>query len=244
MISYIPRVVYRPLPDGQDWTVLKENGKSLIAIKQALDEPGRQRAEKAARASIRRRRGPVAGAAAFIAGAGVWAGEKARDAVRTPAGSATVASILATGAVYAITETARHEHPPIAEPPAVVTVLETPPVPTAGTFSPSIRETRPPETRPTPTRGATAPARPTRTSPPPQARQPPPTAPNPETDQPTATAVPTTTAEPEDEPSAPAPPPATSAPPPPPAATAASCGGTALDVRLDPLLGLDACLLG
>lgn len=260
MISRMPRVVYRDLPEGQDWSITSIDDEELIVINAALDDPGRKTALKAAYASLRRNRGPSAGLLLLITGAAAWASEQVRGWVRTPIGSAVTASaITATTVYYGVVHVPLNE-PPTTSPP-VVTIQESPtpakPTPSArATRSQSPkprddpgsggenyrpRQTAPPQAEPTPT------AKPTRTTPP----APPPTSRAQVEDvaeeEPAASSPPTSASEPsptETETTEPATPASTSEPPPQTGATENACGGIGLKVKVGDLLGADACLLG
>lgn len=259
MIARLPRVVYRDLPEGQDWTITEAGGKQLIVINAALDEPGRKRARWAAYGEVRRSYGSAAGLLLLITGAAAWAGEQVRGWVRTPIGSAVIASgITATTIYYGVVHVPRDE-PPTTSPP-VVTIQESPtpakPTPSAratrqspkprddpgsGGEKPRPRQTAPPQAEPTPT------AKPTRTTPP----APPPTSraevedvaeeESAASSPPAAVSEPSPTETETTEPDAPR---ATSEPPPQATVTAAACDGVGLDVDLGDLPVIDACLLG
>ncbi|MEV4371683.1 hypothetical protein AB0J71_31750 [Nonomuraea sp. NPDC049637] len=268
MIARMPRYTYRALREGTDWILDTDDGDNLIIINEALDDADRRAALKAAYASIRRGRGPVAGLIALLAGAAAVAVKAAREAIRTPAGSAVAASVMTAGLVYGVGEL-RHS-PPLAAPPAVITLWDTPdavtspstsarstrtPPPHPATMAPGTSGEELPERRPAsivsppPSRDRAPTQRPSRTPPP--ATVPPTTRPT--TAPPTrgADTSPPATATPETD--APrtraeaADPPTSEAPAPTPQKAAAPeerCDGIALDVTLDPLLGVDACLLG
>lgn len=248
-VPRLPRVIYQPMPEGQDWSVTRIADEDVVLINELLDDGQRRAARRAAFRSIR---GIPAWVPIPVVAAGDWLSRKARG----PMGSAAAASILTAAAFYGITALDGGEHP-IAQPPSVVTVTGSP---TAArppdSPSPSARSTRsrPPEPsghKRSDEPAARAPAtstrtaRPTRTTPP-------------------AAASPSGQAQVEDvaeEPSQSTPPsaaetsatqaeaaesaaPAAASEPPPQGVDAATCGGVALDVRLDPLPGVNACLLG
>lgn len=247
MIFRLPRRVYRPLPEGQDWTLTPIDGEDAIVINEALDEDGRKAALKAAIKSLNRGRGAWLPLPVILAGD--WLARKAS----TPMGSAVTASVLTAGVLYGVGALDDGKDP-IAEPPTVVTVQPAPTPAATPSLRPSTRApgTLPPTSptglpsvitvirphrsesaadggpvrtpHPSPTRTASqgADGRPTTAAP--EATTPPPAP----TSGPTGVVA---------EPSAPA-----SAPP--QGAVDAACGRIALDVRLDPLLGGDVCLLG
>lgn len=246
MISRLPRVVYAALPDGQDWTTSTIGDETVILINELLDERGRRRARKAAHASLRTG-GPQAWLPLPVVVAGGWIGRKARS----PFGSAMLASVVTAGAVYGLVGPgARDEPPRLADPPVIVTIHQTPAP--ASTRHATARPTR---TRPSVSAGASRtvpPVRSTRsTSPPgtPPPRTTPPAATTPQPSQPVEdggqeTAEPALTPPPQpptEEAEAPADPPTTA---PTLEQAAASCRGSGLDVRVDPVLDVDACLLG
>lgn len=260
MIARMPRYEYRPLPETQDWIITKDDGEDLIVINEALDSDERKAALKAAYGAWRRSQGPVAGLLLLLTGAAAWASEEARQWVRTPLGSAVTASAITASMVYGITDLSRDDPTPAAEPPTIVTVQPVPTPSATPSREPSTRATARP--RPTPTGGqptVITVARPTRSAPPTRR----PTRSTRPSQQPSVKA---TTAGPDPVPtgaavSTPTPPPP---PTPPPVATSppvgvvaepdtpaaapevasGTCGGIALDVRLDPLANVDACLLG
>jgi hypothetical protein len=46
------RVIYRPLPDGETWVIAEIDGEPVIIVSEALDDAGRRRARREARASL------------------------------------------------------------------------------------------------------------------------------------------------------------------------------------------------
>lgn len=259
MIARLP--LYVALPEDQDWTFGEIDGEQVILINEALDDEGRREARKAAYASLRK------GFPAWVSLPLITAGSWLSDRVRTPFGSAVTASVLTAVAVYGVT-TPNGQPRPIADPPSVVTlhptvestVLATPLPTMAGT-----RTSSPPAThRPARTRPAAQPDRssepaPTRSAISPRRRDDgrPAPHPSPTSAPPTAAATPTTQA------------PAPEAALEPPAAgirlqatpgdgaagdlsvldspgslgADTACGGIHVGATLDPVLGLDLCLL-
>ncbi|MGP4093035.1 hypothetical protein [Nonomuraea sp. KM90] len=256
MISRLPRIVYGPLPAGQDWSIARENDERIIIINEALDNGDRKAARRAALAATRQ--GPLAWLPVPVLLGINWTERQ----VRGPFGSAAIASTMTVGALYGVGQLRNGEQPLAEPPPSVVTVHVTPTAdPTTPPPSARPTRTRPPETRagdrgdttaqptrPAPTgsppRGDPAPTqRPSRTPPAPdpttpgsaaeEAEEPTPTPPT------TADDPPTTQAETEETET-----PAATEDPPQPAATEAACGGIGLDADLGGLGDLDLCLLG
>lgn len=261
------RVVYRSLPEGQEWAVVEIDGEQVIVISEALDEEARKRARKAARASI-------LGRGALLPLPVIAGAEWLRDRLQSPMSAAIVASTVTMTGAYALTELTTDDPPPVAHPPVIVTLTaEATPAPTAS-HEPAPTRTRPPSrsgrptarrdpaARPTPEGPRPTQAAPTRTTRPtrtPEPREAPEDRPT-RTEQEPAAAVTRTSEppvssgrEPTREPARPptTPPPVADDPPPadtppasdPPALTGRDCRGIHVGVPLDPLLNLDLCLL-
>ncbi|MEV1245187.1 hypothetical protein [Nonomuraea sp. NPDC049750] len=243
MISRLPRVIYRPLPDGQDW-IIRITGKSpVLVINEALDADGRRQARRAAYAALRG--GYPAWVPLPVLAAFGWLADKARS----PLGSAVTASALTAVAVYAVTAPHGIGPPPTAGP-VIVTIQPTPrPTPKAASPHPSPRRanhTRPPAT---PSGGHSSPAR--STSSPPRRSDGPATPRASRTTSPPATVeavqeaavelTPAPSRATADQADAPADLPSTDATL---EQAASACGGLGLQVDVDRLLNVDACLLG
>lgn len=244
MISRLPRVLYRPLPDGQDWIVRAAGKQAVIVINEALGTDGRRQARRAAYAALRR--GYPAWVPLPVLAAFGWISDKARS----PLGSAVTASALTAAAFYAVTAPHGTDPPPIAGP-VIITIQPTPHAtePRAARPHPSARRathTRPPAT---PSGGQSSPARST--------SSPPSRSDGPATPRASRTASPPTTMEAVQEaaveftatPSRSATEQADTPADFPSAAptleqAAAGCGGIGLDIRVDPVVDVDACLLG
>lgn len=248
MIPRLPRILTVPLPEGQDWTIRRIGDETVIVVSEDLDDDEQKAAQRAAYASMRRRHLVWMPLPAAVVGG--WLSRRACSLL----GAATVASLATAAAVLygAIAKTP--ERRPAADPPELITLTPMPTVisPTA-TTTPApdligqIRTATP--VRASSTRGPTQPPPTVRGTPAPSTETSPTT-----TDTPDETAVPTS--DPPTEPPSLTPTPSTSgdddddgnddddgddgsgggnAPP--------GCGGIRLRVPLDPLLGLDACLL-
>ncbi|MFG3439856.1 hypothetical protein ACGF0J_21635 [Nonomuraea sp. NPDC047897] len=265
MIARLPRIIYKRLPDGQDWTVLKVDGEAVIVVNEALGDSERRAARKAARASIHRDSSTAWIPLPLVVGAD-WLARKSS----TPLGAAVSASVITGAAVYGIT-TSSSQPTHIAEPPAVVTVQATPTgtptttPPASATPTRRSKSARPnlpastapplrtdftlPPQEPTPDRTA-RPARTTRPpAPPTEATSPPATEPSARPEPPTTQATPSLPATAQARSSVQSPPSAEAEPPAADAPTTAmagqaGCSGIRLRVDLDPLADLDTCLLG
>lgn len=263
------RVVYRSLPEGQEWAVVEIDGEQVIVISEALDEEARKRARKAARASI-------LGRGALLPLPVIAGAEWLRDRLQSPMSAAIVASTVTMTGAYALTELTTDDPPPVAHPPVIVTLTaEATPAPTAS-HEPAPTRTRPPSrsgrptarrdpaARPTPegprpiqaapTRTTRATGTPEREARPREAhddratrteRETPATVARasdpPATSGRQPTRAPTQTSAPP--PVADDPPPADGPPAEPPALTGRDCGGIHVGVPLDPRLNLDLCLV-
>lgn len=243
MISRLPRVLYRPLPDGQDWIVRRTGKQAIIVINEALDADGRRQARRAAYAALRREY-PAWVPLPVLVVVG-WLGEKARG----PLGSAVTASALTAAAVYALAAPHNTDPPPNAGP-VIITIQPTPhpTEPRAASPHPSARratQTRPPAT---PSGGHSSPARATSNPPrrsggpatPRASRTTPPPATMPAVQEAAVELTPApsrATAEQADAPE-------TLPPTAPTVAQAAACRGVDLQVDVDSLVNVDACLLG
>src|SRR5690606_29174820 len=142
------RVVYRSLPEGQEWAVVEIDGEQVIVISEALDEEARKRARKAARASI-------LGRGALLPLPVIAGAEWLRDRLQSPMSAAIVASTVTMTGAYAVAELTTDDPAIVAGPPVVVTVT-----PEATTAGPRPTPTRTPAARserPTPRRESTRP---------------------------------------------------------------------------------------
>jgi hypothetical protein len=151
------RVIYRPLPDGETWVIAEIDGEPVIIVSEALDDAGRRRARREARASLHGR-GLALAPLPVIATLG-WLRERAHS----PIGAALMASTMTMAGGYAVAEWTG-DGPPAA-PPVVVTLTST----LTGPITPEASRTRTPAPR-TPAPRTTASPQPTR------ARTPAPTA--------------------------------------------------------------------
>lgn len=261
------RVVYRSLPEGQEWAVVEIDGEQVIVISEALDEVARKRARKAARTSI-------LGRGALLPLPVIAGAEWLRDRLQSPMSAAIVASTVTMTGAYAVAELTTDDPAIVAGPPVVVTV--TPEATTAGPRPTLTRTPAARSERPTPRRESTrpaltgsAPTRAARTGQPTPARTTRPPAedragdrratrsaapaeasaevraartsgpPGTAGPRPTPTTAATTPPEVADDPPSASDPPASG----PPALAGRDCGGIHVGLPLDPLLNLDVCLL-
>ncbi|MEU4577453.1 hypothetical protein [Nonomuraea sp. NPDC023979] len=258
----LPRITYARLPEGQRWIFQKDGDdeQAIIVINEALDERRRRAARREALARYFRETQPAFLPIVLVLAVLDWL----RMGARHPLGAATMGSALTVAGLALLTG-----DPPriAAPPPPVITVTPSPPPATSPTaasttsappgWERSTRRPGPADTvravRPTRTRPPHTPAPRTRTA------RPTPRASAAER-EPTIAAI--------NGPATPPPGPADTAPPGPETTSAPSpddpgpvpegpeivdeqaaagpvCDGLVhVDVGLDPLLGIDACLLG